>query len=276
MTGSHMTPAPARGAGQAVARWGRVMVMLCSLGCATVLANPLNALGDAPEWQALSGQQQRVLAPLASQWNAMDDTSRGKWAAVASRYDQLSPPEQQRFKERLAAWARMDPIRRGEARARYQQAQGLSTQERQRRWQAYQALPPQEREDLARQAQRRSQPVRLPDHLAGPREMAQQEDWRRKQERQNDPRKTNVVPAVTPSARVSGRVVTPTTVKAPQGATTRLVTEPASPALHQHTGLPKIAATDGFVDPVTLLPRKGAQSTGMVVAPGQRKRHGEP
>lgn len=249
-----------------VGAWAAVLVMALS----PVRADTLDALGNAPEWQALSAPQQRVLAPLAAQWASLDDTSRGKWAAVARRYPQLSLQEQSRIDRRLARWAQMDPIQRGEARARYQQSQGLSAQERQRRWEAYQALPLQEREDLARQAQRRGQPVILSDHVAGPREAVPEDQWHPPPAR--DERKTNVVPAVPPSPRVSGRVVTPSTVKAPRGATTRLITEPASPALHQHTGLPKIAATDGFVDPVTLLPRKGAQSAGMVTQPPQRAR----
>lgn len=233
-------------------------------------ADTLTTLGDAPSWQALTPQQKRVLAPLESRWNALDDTSKGKWAAVASRYDRLTPQEQSRMNERLAQWASMDPLQRGEARARFQQSKNLSPEERQRRWEAYQALPAQEREDLARKAQRRHQPVYLRDDVAGPREALQQEDWRRRQERLADPRKTNVVPPVIPANRTPGRVLTPTTVQATRGATTRLVTEPASPALHQQTGLPKIAATDGFVDPVTLLPRKGAQSAGMITPPKPR------
>jgi hypothetical protein len=251
--------------------WGAILLGLIAGAPVSAQTATLNALGEAPAWSALSRQQQQVLAPLAPKWATMDDTSRGKWASVADRYHRLSPQEQQRIDNRLASWAKMDPIQRGEARARFQQAQGLSAQERQRRWEAYQALPEQEREDLARQAQRRSQPVYLRDNVAGPREAPQQEDWRRRNERQTDIRKVNTVPTVAPAPRVSGRVVTPTTVKASRGATTRLVNAPASPALHQQAGLPKITSTDGFVDPVTMLPRRGAQSTRMVTTPSARK-----
>jgi len=43
------------------------------------------------------------------------------------------------------------------------------------------------------------------------------------------------------------------------GATTNLVSRPATPPLHQQAGLPKVAASPGFVDSATLLPRRGAQ-----------------
>jgi hypothetical protein len=41
----------------------------------------------------------------------------------------------------------------------------------------------------------------------------------------------------------------------------------AQPPAHQQTGLPKIAATPGFVDPVTLLPRRGPQGAAAVEVP---------
>jgi hypothetical protein len=47
------------------------------------------------------------------------------------------------------------------------------------------------------------------------------------------------------------------------GATTNLVSKPAAPPLHQQAGLPKVAATPGFVDPATLLPRRGAQGAAV-------------
>lgn len=241
------------------------------LAISPVWAAPLNALGNAPAWSDLSPQQRQVLAPLAQQWAAMDDTSRGKWAQVATEYPRLSKKERERLDERLSRWAQMQPIERGQARARFQDARALSPQERQQRWEAYQALSEDERQDLARQAQRRQKPVYLPDNAVGPREATQLKDQKRRLARQNDARKDNVVPPVTPDARKAARVVTPATVQAPRGATTRLVNEPAAPALHQQTGLPKIATTDGFVDPVTLLPRRGAQSTGMQPTPRREK-----
>jgi hypothetical protein len=40
------------------------------------------------------------------------------------------------------------------------------------------------------------------------------------------------------------------------------MSRPATPPAHQQPGLPKVAATPGFVDRTTLLPQKGAQAAG--------------
>jgi hypothetical protein len=58
--------------------------------------------------------------------------------------------------------------------------------------------------------------------------------------------------------------VSPTVVQRGAGATTNLVSKPAAPPLHQQAGLPKVAATPGFVDRATLLPQRGAQGAAAV------------
>lgn len=250
-----------------------VAALACTLnlsaGLAPVWAAPgqLATQADSPAWAQLSGEQRRVLAPLAGQWDAMDDTSRGKWAAVAAQYKRLSAEEQRRIDGRLTSWAKMAPRERGEARLRFQQTRELTPEQRQQRWEAYQSLPEDERRSLARQAQRRAEPTRLPERAAGPRDARELEQRQRRAEQQG--RKSNDVPAAQP-LRSTGKAVAPSTVKAASGATTRLVTDAPAPALHQHAGLPKIAASEGFVDPVTLLPRKGPQSVGMTPAQGAR------
>jgi len=52
-------------------------------------------------------------------------------------------------------------------------------------------------------------------------------------------------------------------VQAAPGATTTLVTRQPAPPAHQQAGMPKIAATPGFVDRNTLLPQRGTQSAGV-------------
>ena len=60
--------------------------------------------------------------------------------------------------------------------------------------------------------------------------------------------------------------VTPTVVQSKPGATTVLVTRTSPPPNHQQPGLPKIAATEGFVNPSTLLPKRGAQGAAVRTA----------
>ena len=65
------------------------------------------------------------------------------------------------MQDRMAAWSRMTPEQRGQARLQYQEARRLSPEERQERWRNYQAPPPERREALARDAA--PPPRRRPD-----------------------------------------------------------------------------------------------------------------
>jgi hypothetical protein len=66
--------------------------------------------------------------------------------------------------------------------------------------------------------------------------------------------------------------VSPSLIKAGRGATTTLVSQQPAPPLHQQTGLTKIVANKGFVDPNTLLPKKGAQSAAVTAWPASQPR----
>jgi hypothetical protein len=55
------------------------------------------------------------------------------------------------------------------------------------------------------------------------------------------------------------RPIGPALVQAKPGASTTLIGKPAAPPAHQQTGMPKIAASPGFVDRNTLLPLRGPQ-----------------
>lgn len=223
---------------------------------------------DSPnDWHDLSVAQKKVLQPLASHWSAMDDTGRDKWVNVANRFNKLSPAEQQRVQERMAQWAKLPPQERGEARLRFQQTRQLTPDERQQKWAAYQALSTEDRQDLTRQAQRKAKPVLLSDNMVGPREAKQAFTVKRPVASATSDKKSNVVPNAMLGTSPAPTVVRPTMVKAGAGATTSLVNQPPAPPLHQHTGLPKIAASKVFVDPVTLLPKKGAQSAAMASLP---------
>lgn len=253
----------------------RAMPLLMAVLLATVLSDPAHAddrlastlpanvvlqpvVANTVAWASLSSGQKQVLSPLAAQWSNMDAMSQEKWLRVADRYPSLPPEAQQRVMARMHQWARLPDNERGQARLRYQQARQISPQELQQRWQAYQALSEQERQELARVGLRKKNPVLLQDTQTGPPEMAQLQT---RQQRTDDGQgKRNFVPA--PSS-ASPEAVAPALVKAGAGATTSLVNQPANPPLHQHTGLPKVNTTQGFVNPQTLLPLRGQQGAGM-------------
>jgi hypothetical protein len=224
-------------------------------------------------WQALTPGQRKALEPLAAQWGQLDDNGRQKWIKVASRFDALTPQERQRLQERMKQWAALPPSERGEARLRFQQTRQLPSDERQQKWAAYQSLSLEDRQDLTRQAQRRTRTVMLADNTVGPREAGQAFAAKRQTAAASAPGKSNVVPSVPtglsgPNAQGALRVVVaPTLVKASTGATTNLVTRQPAPSVHQASGSTKITASKDYVDPVTLLPRKGAQSAAMASLP---------
>ncbi|MDO9004568.1 MAG: DUF3106 domain-containing protein [Aquabacterium sp.] len=220
-------------------------------------------------WAGLSGPQRRALQPLAALWPTMEISNKQRWVNVANRFGSLSPQEQQRMQERMTQWSKLPPQQRGEARLRFQQTRQLSPEERQKKWASYQALSPEERGELAQQARRKQQPVVLSDNMAGPRERAQQASKRLRDNEST--RKSNWVPGATANAPAQVAVA-PSLIKAGRGATTTLVSQRPTPPLHQQTGLPKIAATKGFVDPVTLLPKKGAQGAAMTTVPASQSR----
>jgi hypothetical protein len=102
-----------------------------------------------PAWSELTPAQQKILAPLQTDWESLDTTRRRKWVAIANRYPSMTPQAQQRLQKRMADWAKLTPQQRQEARERYLQIRKLPTKKRQEvrdQWQQYQdsLAPPAE------------------------------------------------------------------------------------------------------------------------------------
>jgi Protein of unknown function (DUF3106) len=199
------------------------------------------------EWGKLTPAQRSVLAPLKDNWGSFGAEQRRRWLEFAGRYPRMSEDEQRRVQERMADWSQTTPQQRGRARAQFEASRRVDPNERQSRWEAYQALPPEQRQKLAEQAD--------PPRIRG-------EQRRGAGARSEDgpDLKSNIVR--TPRAPSDPRPVAPTVVQPGPGATTSLMGQPASPPLHQQPGLPKMTATPGFVDRNTLLPRRGPQGAG--------------
>ena len=238
-------------------------VIACLLGLAWCTFSSAQGPGPAPaatrpavaeqglRWSDLKAAQQATLKPLERDWSGIDAARKQKWIELSSRFAKLTPDEQGRVQERMAQWAKLTPAERGQARVHFQEATQLPPQDRQARWKAYEALSPEQKQQLAA----RAAPVApMPDSArkavpAGrveraPRDSAPQA-------------KSNIVP--NPSFAAPPTAVAPTVVQARPGATTTLITKRATPPGHQQTGLPKIAATPEFVNKATLLPKRGPQ-----------------
>jgi len=219
-----------------------------------LLALLLGALGAAqagpdPAWETLTPAQKQVLAPLQRDWSSLDPSRREKWIEVAARYPTMSEDKRRRLQERMATWARMTPAERASARLQYQEIRQLPPEERQARWQAYQALSEEERRALAQRARPPARGTAGADTRADAGSTAE-----------NGTRKNNLV---VPRPQAKARTVAPLVVNARPGATTTTVTTPAAPPVHHQAGMPKIAATPGFVDQATLLPQRGPQGAAV-------------
>lgn len=193
---------------------------------------------SSAEWAGLSPQQRTVLAPLQREWNAITPSQQQKWLEVANRYGSMPPDERARMQQRMTEWSRLSATDRARARLNFQESRQLSREDRQQQWEAYRALPPDQRRALVERAQAKPQP-RVASRAA--------------------PEKANGTRSAEPP-----RPVGPTVVQRGPGATTNLVSKPTRPPLHQQSGLPKVAATPGFVDSATLLPKRGAQGAATV------------
>lgn len=102
-----------------------------------------------PAWQQLTPPQQQALAPLTATWGQLSEAHKRKWLAVSQNYPTMPPGEQARLHTRMAEWAALSPQQRAQARQNYFQTQALPPDDRKAKWEAYQALPPEEKSKLA-------------------------------------------------------------------------------------------------------------------------------
>ncbi|WP_198301462.1 DUF3106 domain-containing protein [Vitreoscilla filiformis] len=244
-------------------RWHQAAVA-AACAVALVCGQGVHAQGVQPiapvTWGALSMQQRTTLAPLAVEWSRLAPAVQHKWIEIAGKLPTMSAEQQQRVHERMREWARLSPEQRTEARLNFQQFRQWGGVDKQARWEAYQALPPEERQALAAKAARAasapaSAPMASPTHLL------------RKAPLGAMVPKSNVVKEAPVPAVLALRPVAPSVVQARPGVTTQWVgVKQPSPPDHQKAGQPKIAAGPGMVDRSTLLPKHGPQAAG-VAAP---------
>ena len=197
----------------------------------------------------------------------IDAPRKAKWLEVASRFPAMPAADQQRLQERMAEWARMTPAERGRARLSFQESKLLSPEQKQARWEAYQALPDEERKALAVRAkpvEERARGAAAPVSATPSASAAAAARAPAGAKAALPAATTAATTAATPAALA--KPVTPTLVQAKPGATTTLMTAPVLPPTHHRPGEPKIAAQPGQVNPATLLPRSGPQAAAAAAA----------
>lgn len=214
-------------------------------------AAPVPAAEQGVRWNDLNPAQKTALKPLEREWSGIDLPRKQKWLELSARFPRMSADEQARVQARMAEWTRMSPQERGQARLNYQDAKQVPAKDRQARWESYQALPPEQKRQLAARAVPPAVPASSSALADGSRKPAPVA-------RETPQAKSNLVP--NPAFAAPPKQIEPTVTRAGPGATTTLMSKRPVPPSHQQTGLPKIAATPEFVNKATLQPKRGPQA----------------
>ena len=100
-------------------------------------------------WEGLKPAQQKILAPLESDWDYMQPDSRKKWTQVANIYPKMSEQDQQRLQSRMASWSKLSQKERRIARENYLSSLKFPAEKKAEAWSAYQKLSDEQKKKLA-------------------------------------------------------------------------------------------------------------------------------
>lgn len=104
---------------------------------------------STPTWRELTPPQQQALAPLAGAWPKLSANHKRKWLALSANYPAMPPAEQARLHSRMGEWAALSPQQRTQARLNFAETRAVPKGDKKAKWEAYQALPPEEKRKLA-------------------------------------------------------------------------------------------------------------------------------
>ncbi len=102
-----------------------------------------------PTWAELTPAQRNSLGPLAGSWAQLSEAHKRKWLAVSKNYPTMPPGEQARLHTRMAEWVALSPQQRSQARLNFAETNQLPVDDKKAKWEAYQALSPEEKRKLA-------------------------------------------------------------------------------------------------------------------------------
>jgi hypothetical protein len=100
-------------------------------------------------WESLKPAQQKILAPLESDWDFMPPDSRKKWIQVANIYPKMSQQDQERLQSRMASWSNLSQKDRRLARDNYLSSLKFPADKKAEAWSAYQKLSDEQKKKLA-------------------------------------------------------------------------------------------------------------------------------
>ena len=105
-----------------------------------------------PAWAELTPAQQQALAPLAGTWRSLGEPHKRKWIALSQNFATMTPADQALLHSRMTEWAALSPQQRTRARLNFAEAKKVAPSDKRAKWEAYQALPPEEKRKLAARA----------------------------------------------------------------------------------------------------------------------------
>ena len=105
-----------------------------------------------PGWADLTAAQRQALAPLASTWGGMSEAQKRKWLAMSQNFPKLSAPEQAVLHSRMTEWVALSPQQRTQARLNFGETKQIPADDKKAKWEAYKALPAEEKRKLAEDA----------------------------------------------------------------------------------------------------------------------------
>ncbi|HEY8358161.1 MAG TPA: DUF3106 domain-containing protein [Ramlibacter sp.] len=104
---------------------------------------------SSPGWRELTPAQQQALAPLTGSWAKLSEAHKRKWLALSANYPTMAQPEQALLHSRMAEWAALSPQQRTQARLNFAESKTVPADDKKAKWEAYQALPAEEKRKLA-------------------------------------------------------------------------------------------------------------------------------
>ena len=103
-------------------------------------------------WEGLKPAQQKILAPLESDWDYMLPESRKRWMYIANIYPNMNAQDQERLQSRMASWSNLSQKERRLARENYLASLKFPTEKKAEAWTAYQKLSDEQKKKLAESA----------------------------------------------------------------------------------------------------------------------------
>jgi len=100
-------------------------------------------------WESLKPGQQKILAPLESDWDYILPDGRKKWIQLANLYPKMSEADQQRLQSRMAGWSNLSQKDRRLARENYLSSLKFPAEKKAEAWNAYQKLSDEQKKKLA-------------------------------------------------------------------------------------------------------------------------------